>query len=230
MKSFFRLAAAFLLLPLCAGTAGAFLLLLESLRHAPAASLPFFLGWGSYALIHLALFKPLRTYVFGHELTHALAALMIGGRVKKFRVSKNSGSVHLTKTNAFVALAPYCFPLYTALLILGFYTAGFFWPVDRWEGIFVYALGLTLAFHFFLTIYAMLQDQPDISQSGLFFSLVVIFLSNVVISAFVLSLLSPKISMRHFARNSWQNAQQVCRLIGAQSKVYWKHMQVSRSS
>ena len=60
----------------------------------------------------------MRTYVFGHELTHALASLAMGGDVLSFKVSKRGGSVSMTKTNFFVALAPYCIPIYTLFIFL----------------------------------------------------------------------------------------------------------------
>lgn len=222
VKSLTRFSCGLLLLPFCAGAGAAFYSLLGALSRWPTDRFPFLVGFASYGLIHFLLFKPLRTYVFGHELTHALAAVLIGGKVKKFKVSKHGGSVHLTKTNLFVALAPYCIPLYTLFVLVGFTAVGWFWPVDRYMGAFVYAMGFTLAFHLFLTADAMMQGQPDITQSGVFLSLLVIFLSNIGSIVFVLSLLLPEVSMVRFAQSSWKNTARLCRWANTQSQQYWK--------
>src|SRR5947207_3119399 len=105
-------------------------LTISSLFHLPNAVLSLksqadslillFSGIVVYALFETIFTRPMRTYVFGHELTHALAAMAMGGKVHKFHVSAKGGSVTLSKTNFFVALAPYCIPIYTLFLFLGY--------------------------------------------------------------------------------------------------------------
>ena len=67
---------------------------------------PFWIGIAFYFLFQVIFFKPMSTYVFGHELTHAFAGLLSGAKIKKFKVSSNKGSVTLTKDNVFITLAP----------------------------------------------------------------------------------------------------------------------------
>ena len=135
-------------------------------------------GAALYAGFELLFSRPMRTYVFGHELTHALASLAIGGKVHSFNVSKSGGSVTISKTNFFVALAPYCVPIYTLLLLGAFYLARFWWPVERYRQELLFLIGFTLAFHGSLTLFAVRQKQPDIHKTGIFFSFIFILLVN----------------------------------------------------
>jgi len=78
----------------------------------------FILGAIVYLVIHTVLFKPNVVYIFGHELTHALAMFISAGKVKSFTVGKKGGEVKATKSNLFISLAPYFFPTYTLIIIL----------------------------------------------------------------------------------------------------------------
>jgi hypothetical protein len=51
--------------------------------------------WG---IIWLFLPPLTRTYVLGHELTHALWSVLMGGKASRLRVSASGGSVRVTKT------------------------------------------------------------------------------------------------------------------------------------
>ena len=63
--------------------------------------------------IHFWVYDFSRVYVLGHELTHAVAALLCGYRIKDISVRQDSGYVKMTQCNAFVALAPYFIPAYS---------------------------------------------------------------------------------------------------------------------
>ena len=65
-------------------------------------------------------------YVFGHEFTHVLAAWSIGAEVHGMEVRSDGGHVDLSRSGAFISLAPYCVPMY-ALLAAGIYLA-----LDAW--------------------------------------------------------------------------------------------------
>ncbi len=43
--------------------------------------------------------------------------LIFGARVGRLDIQPTGGSVHLTKTNTLITLAPYFFPFYTMLLV-----------------------------------------------------------------------------------------------------------------
>lgn len=196
-----RILAALVLLPLCYGMALALWQLLRPFKEVPEGSFYFFAGMAAYAAFQWALFRPMRTYVFGHELTHALAAWLSGAQVKRFHVGKRGGSVTVTKSNIFVSLSPYILPLYSLLLLGGYCLAVWGYPPVRayWR-IFLILLGASFAFHMALTVYALKQDQPDLKPSGRFLSAVVIFLGNAVSVAFLFGVLFPNtVSWRQFA-------------------------------
>ncbi|MGD9896734.1 MAG: hypothetical protein AB7T14_06640 [Candidatus Methylacidiphilaceae bacterium] len=64
---------------------------------------------------------PPRPYIFAHELTHALAVYLQGGKVSRFRVGRGSGSIRSDRSNLWIVLSPYFIPLYM-LLWLGLWT------------------------------------------------------------------------------------------------------------
>lgn len=138
------------------------------------------LGALLYIVFETVLHRPMRTYVFGHELTHALASMAMGGRVQSFKISKNGGSVTLSKSNLFVALAPYGIPIYTVGIVLLYFALRLWSPdvIDHYRVLFLTAVGFSLAFHLSLTLAAIRQGQPDIKSSGAFVSLVLILLMN----------------------------------------------------
>lgn len=135
-------------------------------------------GAGTYLIFHLLFRKPMTVYVFGHELTHAAAAFLSGYKVKSLFVSEKGGEVELSDSNVFVALAPYCVPLYAVMVLLAYVLVRQYAPLSSpplWVG---FGVGFTLAFHGALTIYSLRQDQPDLRHAGTFFSMVLIVLFN----------------------------------------------------
>src|SRR6267142_2104990 len=123
VKKLKRFFIAVLLLPACYGVTRGVWALLDGFRNVPEGSFYFFAGIVSYFAFQWVFFRPIRTYVFGHELSHALAAWMSGANVKHFRVSKRGGSVSVSKSNIFIALAPYILPLYALAAMAIYYSA-----------------------------------------------------------------------------------------------------------
>ncbi|MCX5778374.1 MAG: hypothetical protein NTU66_04045 [Elusimicrobia bacterium] len=156
------------------------------------STLPFWLGLGIYFLFQLIFAKPLRVYVFGHELTHALAGILSGAKIKKFNVAATGGSVVLTKTNIWIALSPYFVPVYTVILLCVYGVAGWWWPVSEYHSWFLFAMGFSLSFHFALTHYALMQGQKDLESFGVFFSAVIVLLVNGLVIAVLLKVLFPR--------------------------------------
>lgn len=145
-----------------------------------------------YGLFQWVFRKPIFLYVVGHELSHALAAYLSGHRVKSFSVSSKGGEVVLSGSNVWVALAPYCIPIYTGLLVAGLALVQRFTDlnVPPWLG--ASAIGFSFAFHVSLTVFALRQHQPDLRYVGPFLSLVLIFLINGLIFVVLLKLLWPR--------------------------------------
>jgi hypothetical protein len=144
-----------------------------------AAALP--LGFILWVLVFFLMPHPTRTYVLGHELTHALWALMMGGRVGKMKVGGSGGHVMLSKTNFAITLAPYFFPFYTFLVIGAYYLTGLSLDVEPYRAWWMGAVGFTWSFHVTFTVNMLAQRQPDIQEHGRIFSYAVIYIMNVLV-------------------------------------------------
>ena len=140
-------------------------------------------------------------YVFGHELTHALWTWLFGGQVKRMKVTSSGGHVVISKTNFVIALAPYFFPLYAALVVVVFALGNMIW---NWHGYLVWfhlCVGAAYAFHVTLTFHTLQTRQSDITSQGWLFSTVIIFLGNVCVLLFGVPLLTEKVSL--FSALGW---------------------------
>ena len=158
----------------------------------------FFCGITAYVILHIVFFKPVYIYVLGHESMHALATWICGGKVTSFKVSSSGGSVETTKPNFFVALAPYLFPFYAIIASLVFGGLSLVVDVSAFLNIFVFTLGFTLIFHLVMTIEMIKKKQQDIAETGYIFSINFIFICNLVIFAFILSVLFSDVNFTNF--------------------------------
>ncbi len=173
------------LLPLCWAVSIAVYKLYQTSLESSVASdweswaLP--IGFLSWVIVFFLLPRPFRTYVLGHELTHALWALMMGGRVGKMKVGKTGGHVELSKTNFIITLSPYFFPFYTFLVIAVYYLTGLTADVEPYRSWWIGAVGFTWSFHITFTIHMLSQHQPDVQEHGRIFSYAVIYIMNVAV-------------------------------------------------
>lgn len=138
-------------------------------------------GMVVFAVAWMTLSHPVRAYVFGHELTHALWGLAFGARPSDVRIGAEGGSVKLTKTNFLITLAPYFFPFYTfVVIIVALVTYAFLRPLPSLP-FWMFIIGFTWAFHVLFTLETLTQRQPDVRLYGRVFSWTVIFLVNVAL-------------------------------------------------
>jgi hypothetical protein len=190
-----KLLVGLLLLPLCAGAGWALWRVLWVSGSADTIWVAMAAGALCWVVIYLMLPRPMWIYVFGHELTHAIWTWMMGGRVKKFKASAQGGHVVVTKNNFLIALAPYFFPLYAALVVAAFLGGHLIWNWERQRVWFHLALGAAYAFHVTLTWHVLKSDQSDISSQGYVFSAAVIFLGNASILLVGLPLLTGRVGV-----------------------------------
>jgi hypothetical protein len=156
-------------------------------------------------------------YVLGHEVTHALWVKIFGGRVAdRFHVSLEGGHVMTDRVNTWIVLAPYFFPIYSALAVTLYGAVKLAArlignpvlsdTVDSSLWLLFLLLGLTLAFHLVFTCILITKGQPDLHYGGTFFSLMVIYLINLlIITALVLATSRREISIGYgegLVRNS----------------------------
>jgi hypothetical protein len=163
-------------------------------------ALAFWTGYGLWFAVFLLLPRPTRTYVLGHELTHALWALLMGARVSGLRVGKGGGQVKTSKTNWLIVLAPYFFPFYAMLFIAGFFLVRLCWPLDRYLWVLFFLVGLGWSFHVTFTLTTLLEvDQPDVRSQGWLFSMVVIYSMNLLVMALTAAALSDRVTFGELA-------------------------------
>lgn len=176
------------LLPFCAGFLWQFAATAASIAYRPLVPYWFVGGFLLYLLVHFLFKKPILSYVVGHELTHALFAMLFGGSVKAFHATERGGQVRITKSNFIITLAPYFFPLYTFAALLAYWLARAA-GAPMLEPWLVLLAGAAFAFHVILTLVFLGTDQNDIREHGAFFSYPLILLFNVILTALLVRLL-----------------------------------------
>jgi hypothetical protein len=175
----------------------------------------FSLGAILWLIAFFGLPRPMVVYVFGHELTHALWVLLMGGRVSRFRVGREGGHIVTDRNNFWIALAPYFFPLYSLIAIAGYGILGLFVNVQPYGRLLYALIGVTWAFHFTFTCWMIPKKQTDLTDHGTFFSLVVIYLMNLALLSAMLVLASSQITFADFGREFGTNLEKFAHWISA---------------
>lgn len=210
VKTVKRVLAVLLLLPLGLITASTLLEILwramVRLEFWKTEEVVFFsLGGLAWTAAYLAGWRPVRGYVFGHELSHLLVARAFGGKILDWQFTAQGGYVETNKSNTWITLAPYLLPFYSLAVLLFFGLVGMFWslqaPVRLDVGLtllkfkpvwfFYILLGLTWFFHATFTWKTVVIEQSDLERNGEFFSLLLIFLVNVMLLVLLFIAASP---------------------------------------
>ncbi len=181
MAGAFRFVVGLALLPACWAVTAVLVRLLSLHGGLSTCSVAFVGGLSLFSVCWAFLPHPVKAYVFGHELTHAMWGVMFGARPSRLRVGERGGSVNLTKTNLLITLAPYFFPFYTFLVLVAALATSFFVhplpALPAWS----FMVGFTWAFHVLFTLRSLACEQPDIAVYGRVFSWAFIFLVNMLI-------------------------------------------------
>ncbi len=165
----------------------------------------FSLGVVLWLIAFFGLPRPLLVYVFGHELTHALWVLLMGGRISQFQVRRDGGYIVTDRNNFWIALAPYFFPLYSIIALALYGGLGFFINVQPYGQLLYAVIGVTWAFHFTFTCWMIPKSQTDLTDNGTLFSLVFIYLMNLLLLSILLVVASPEISFADFGNEISSN-------------------------
>lgn len=165
----------------------------------------FSLGAVLWLIAFFGLPRPIVFYVFGHELTHALWVWLMGGRVSRFRVGREGGHILTDKNNFVIALAPYFFPLYSILVLALYGALSLFMDMQPYGRLLFALLGVTWAFHFTFTCWMIPKNQSDLRDNGTIFSLVFIYLINLLLLSAMLSIASPRITFASFGADILRN-------------------------
>lgn len=121
---------------------------------------------------------------FSHEFTHAIVAFFLGRKVHSFHVEDSgSGMIFTSGDRNYslipVALAPYCLPIFTYILLVFrcIVADNHLWICDT-------CIGMTLCFHYYCFKTQIGNHQTDINQYPLSFSysyIVTAWLVNVCV-------------------------------------------------
>jgi hypothetical protein len=130
--------------------------------------------------LYATLPRPMRSYVLAHELTHALWGWMMGSRVSRLKIGRDSGSVTLSKSNIWITLAPYFFPFYTMCLIVLYGGVSLFVDPRPYTLFWLGGVGFTWGFHATFTVRTLLQRQSDVLAYGRLLSYTLIYTLNLL--------------------------------------------------
>jgi len=198
----FRFVVTLFLIPVNIILTAGFILNFTRFTKIGPSEVVFAAGFISYLLLHFILYRPVFMHVMAHELTHAIWATLFGGKVKALNVSREGGSVIMEKSNFLVVLAPYFFPFYTAITLLVYVITDV-----KYRDFIVFLTGLTFSFHIALTLYSLKQKQSDLKEAGVVFSLMFIYLANLLVFAGILAVVSEQFNILNFFIGSYRFAE-----------------------
>ena len=187
------------LMPLIAGEIRTLIDLAKS--AAPAGHwretwfLSFAAGFVTWFVIYCFLPRTMWLYVLGHEFTHALAAMMVGGKIHAFQVSAKGGHVVTDRVNWWITLSPYFVPLYALIWMALWLSVDFWYPLKHYQAILYFGLGVLWCFHLTFTFSMFHFKQTDLSSQGIVFSGVIILLINLAFFLLLFMVLAHDLTM-----------------------------------
>ena len=194
-----KLIIALLLMPLVAGEIWTLIDLARTAVPAGQWSQSWFLSFGAgfltWLLIYFLLPRTTWLYVLGHEFTHALAAMLAGGKISSFQVSAKGGHVVTDRVNWWITLSPYFIPIYALIWMALWLSVDFWYPLKAYQPILYFGIGVFWCFHLTFTASMIRLGQTDLSSQGLIFSIVIILLTNLVFFLFLFSLLAHDLTL-----------------------------------
>lgn len=196
-----KLIVGVLALPLTYGATAAFYSNFVLIKELAVNISYFTWGIASYVVLHLLFYKPTYLYVLGHESVHAGLAWIFGGKIKSFKVSEDGGSVGTDKSNFVIELGPYFIPIYAIIITIIYFVIASSYNING--GLFVFLIGFALAMHMVSTIEVMKIRQPDIVKSGYLFSIVLVYILNIVVISFIFSMMFQTFSIGKFFVDLW---------------------------
>lgn len=170
-------------------------------------------GFVAFAVLH-AVVKKNMTWLetFSHELTHIVVAFLFLRRVHSFHAEEGSGVVYTSGEHQYglapMALAPYCLPIFTYLLLSIRCLMDF-------HGMWIYdiLIGMTICFHFFCFKNQTGKHQPDINQYPLSFSYLYIVTALLINFCIIWVAFFPQYnvytSFWHYVTSIWSNLVEV---------------------
>ncbi|MCX5692342.1 MAG: hypothetical protein NTX47_01450 [Candidatus Omnitrophica bacterium] len=199
-----RFIISILLIPVCVIITVSFYNSMFAIKDVSESGLCFILGALLYSMMHLLLFRLDFLYIFGHESMHAFATFCSGGKANNMKVSGKEGSVKTTTPNFFVMLAPYLVPVYTVVVAIIYFVLSFFMDVALYSAVFIFLIGFTLMFHLAYTSESIKDKQSDLIKTGYLSSISFIYIINLSIVFFIISLFFRDASFVNFAADVYE--------------------------
>lgn len=229
MARFAKLLVALALVPFLFASARFLWLCLERVSDWPGRELMLLgSGGGVAVLAYWFLPRPTWFYVLGHETTHALAVWLSGGKVMGFRVSGQGGQVVADRNSPLIALAPYVFPFYPAVVFVLWLLLRWVWPgVEGWVEGFWVVWGAAWGYHLAFTASVLKTAQPDFASQGYLFSFVTIALGNLWLAVGLLWLWLRPLSLEEAAAMVWRLTGQSYAAVGS---VAWSGFEWLRAA
>lgn len=204
LEKILKLLSGILALPIMIGVTEAFY---SNVSHVGEISgiLRYFV-WGivSYVILHLLFYKPTFVYVLGHEAVHAIFAWIMGGKITSFKISPEGGMVTTDKSNTFIELSPYFVPIYAIIIMAIYFVLAYSYTLNG--AVFFYLIGFALALHVVMTIEVIKIRQPDFLKSGYFFSVIFVYVFNIIVIALLFSMIFKSFSAKQFFVDSWMTS------------------------
>ena len=140
--------------------------------------------------------------IFAHEFTHMLAALLTGHKPKGMSITPDKGGSfsYLGKGNWLITIAPYFFPTFPFLWMLG----GIWFeyhgqPFPTW---YIMTFGTLVGYHIVSNFYQIHSEQTDFKKAGYLFSALFIPSANVLLVGYLWSF-----ALKGWAGlSNWQNS------------------------
>jgi hypothetical protein len=161
--------------------------------------------WFGFSLAVWKEPRPLRLYVWGHELMHVLFARCFGGKIKDYGITREGGFIVTDRYNFLIALAPYLWP-FAAVPVLAL------WGLVAWSPEVLYyrewflgALGFTWFFHLSFTAWMIPIGQTDFAGPGKVFSLALIYIVNLALLSLALVALAPEVTLSGYGHELSQS-------------------------
>lgn len=216
LSKIIRLALGLMLIPVNVGYSIAFYQTIVSVSLIRTPELMVLFGITAYLAFHVLVAAPERAYLFGHELTHAAAAWMSGGKVRGFKVGSKKGSVATHKVTMPIALAPYLVPVYAILWAAFYGVARLFGQMQHFENLFFFGLGVALAFHLTFTVNLLKQKQSDLEMTGPLLGLGIIYWINIALVTAAISWVMSEVHFIPYLIRGYQESQQIFQVISSQ--------------
>jgi hypothetical protein len=206
------------LVPLVAGEAWTLIDLARAALPAGEWTRVWFISLGAGVLTWLAVFffmpRTMWLYVLGHEFTHALAAMLAGGKISSFQVTEKGGHVITDRVNWWITLSPYFVPIYALIWSALWLSIDFWHPLKAYQPIFYFGVGLLWCFHLTFTTSMLHLRQSDLSSQGFVFSFVVIALINLLMFLVVFALLAHDMTWADIGRRFIHRGEQTYVITG----------------